>query len=165
MDGRSSLANALEINLRLLNMLCIGPNMDFNFSTNNFDWCMDLAEVDDNDNRSFRVVFQLDLKHPTGKFVFSADDVWFDADDWGKFEAGLENWPNSDESIIALADMSQYITFSLKNDVTEMTASISVCEPLADGHDARLHFKNRIDRDGKFLSRMRDCFSNWPKHW
>lgn len=139
--------------------------MDFNFSSNVIDWRMGLAEIDANDSASFRVNFKLDLTHPSGKFAFCADDIWLGAEDWDQFETDLKNWPNSDKEVITFLDMSQYIQLSLKKSVNGMVANISVYEPLADGFDARLGFASRIELDSSFMTKLIDCFSEWPKHW
>lgn len=135
---------------------------NISFVSDSLELYLDLLEIDPNDPKSLKWRVKAKIFHPTGEFVYSADDIWLDTEMWDVFLKALKN--NLQEPAM-FCDQSQYFQFSLKRDSNRINTRIQIAEPLP--LSGQINHTADFDEnvDSPFYRKLNESFGSFAKFW
>jgi hypothetical protein len=123
---------------------------------------LECLEIDENDSHSMRYKVKLDLDHPTGTFIYSANDIWLETDMWDRFQQRLSK--GLEENAV-FHDQSSYFEFSLTRNTRDIELMIKIREPLIESGETSVTSVRRIELDSGFINALIKSFNDSPKFW
>ncbi len=95
---------------------------------------------------SYRFEMDCRLRHPTGSFSYSANDLYFDLESFERFSAELQGVQQSLRQEAALKDVGQMVVLRLEGNSRALQATLEVREYLAPSM-ATLNTTFEVDYD------------------
>lgn len=135
---------------------------DIDIQSDVLDLSMNLLEVDDHDPNSLRWAVRFKLKHPTGDFSYSADDIWLDTSMWDEFVLRLEAGA---QECAYFTDQTEYLRLSVERRSNNIGLAVHIREPLISKGNLTLDAEIKLELDGVFISRLLDGFRSFPVFW
>jgi len=136
--------------------------MELTFRSEGVDLDLEFMEVDENDSNSLRFAANVKLAHPTGAFIYSANDVWLDTNMWDLFESSVINGL---EQPARLHDLSYFFEIHIIRGEKKLNLKINIKEPLVSNGEIMLTSTQFLDIDGAFINQLRSSLKSFPKFW
>lgn len=112
---------------------------------------------------SIKMFVAAEIIHPTGNFIYQANDIWFNCSEWDDFNVRLNKSNVGDKSMISLRDMSEKVEFGIETDLNLTSFCFKCKEVNASNGIVNLHFKGTIDSE-VFYS-IKNAFNAFEKCW
>jgi hypothetical protein len=123
---------------------------------------MKIVEIDDY-IPSIKMLVNCRIEHPTGSFVYQANDIWFDCSKWDEFVDNLSKIEIMKDVDACLPDMSEYFEIKIVKNSYKLRFIFNCNEPnVGDGH-ANISFSSPIDFE--LLKLIKKTFSDFHKWW
>lgn len=135
---------------------------DIHFSSDELELSMELLEVDGNDPTSMKWDVAISLKHPSGEFAYSANDIWLDTHMWDEFVFELDTGV---QKPARFSDQSELLYLGVERRVSGIVLTVSIQDPLIEKGCLALNAVLHLQLDGAFVSRLRDSFQSFAKFW
>lgn len=124
---------------------------------------MDVVETEDY-LPSIKMCVKVQVNHPTGVFIYQADDIWFECLQWDTFVLNLKQIFVKNKA--TLIDMSEgfELDFYPKEKSNLILLHLKCKEHIASGNESiSLDYKCTIGQD--VFGEIIDKFNNFPKWW
>ncbi len=126
----------------------------------------EVIEIEENYLPSFKVKTRFEIPHPTGKPMYSVEDIWFECVTWDAFIkklAGLAQAEDHDEA--SLSDMSEGLVISLMLSENRRSCifRIQTKEPETGIGYLRTSYETTIPIED--VGSIRKKFSDFPIWW
>ena len=96
---------------------------------------------------SLKLSIELIAPHPTGQFVYTANDIWFSTSAIDEFVSSLNLIADARDQTASLADLSDYIQLTVVNEDGTYSMSVRAHEPKIGFTTGDLSIRCTIDRD------------------
>ncbi len=114
---------------------------------------------------SFKTNIVLRIKHPTGLFLYQADDIWFDCSLWDKFILEISNVNYKTDISVKLSDISEYFNIEfVKETLNEVLFKVTIHEPFSgENGEGYISYQSKLDIDT--MNIIKNNFESFDKWW
>lgn len=107
---------------------------------------------------STRMELELRKKHSTGSYIYTANDIWFDAASWNKFVLSLKKLIEEVNTKAILYDMSNLFSMTIENSNKEFTISLICKEPIVGQSNSSIILTMQENIDAETVYFIKESF-------
>lgn len=112
---------------------------------------------------SMKTLIDVKLTHPSGFFIYQANDIWLDCKKWDEFNVELDQIVQSNSGIARLADMSDYLSLILRKEDNMVSIEFQVVESDIVNGSSIMKFNKVIDNE--ILAQIRNKVNSFIRWW
>ena len=122
-------------------------------------------EMVDTDTRlpSIKMAVKMEVVHPTGTIIYSANDIWFECSVWDEFVSNILNVSSGGRRDASLKNMSDFFVLNIGIDEGIKRLNFTSREVNAGEGVVSLNFESILDDD--MLAAIIEQFTTFEKWW